>query len=74
MIRGCCAWRRRLLEAAYAGWVLSLAPGTVRVLADKGHLPVAARTRRGVRLFHLADVQALARRRKVGGLPGREAS
>jgi hypothetical protein len=63
-----------LLEAADVGRLLNLAPGTVRVLADKGHLRLAGRTRRRTRLFYVADVEALARRRKAGGLPVREAS
>jgi hypothetical protein len=50
-----------LLEPGDAGRVLGLSASRVRALADEGHLPVAAYTKRHLRLFRPEDVPDLLR-------------
>jgi hypothetical protein len=45
-----------LLTKADAARVLNLTPAMVRIIADQGQLPLAARTLNGGRLFRLQDV------------------
>ena len=46
-----------LLEPSDVARLLGLSTTRVRQLALEGHLPVAVRTRRGLRLFRLLDVE-----------------
>ena len=52
-----------LLLASDAARLLSVTPATVRLLARRGTLRVAATTESGVRLFRALDVERLAQRR-----------
>lgn len=54
------------LEPADAGRLVGLTGAGLNAAADRGHLPIAARTTRGTRLYRLADVQAFATRRRTG--------
>ncbi len=56
------------LEPAAAGRVAGLTGAGINAAADKGHLPIAARTTRGTRLYRLADVEAFATRRRTARL------
>jgi len=49
------------LESGDAARLTGLTPAGINAAADAGRLPIAARTRRGTRLFRLADVEAFAR-------------
>jgi DNA-binding transcriptional MerR regulator len=51
------------LSAADASRVLGVTPATVRLMARRRDLPVAAMTEGGMHLFRRKDVEALARRR-----------
>jgi DNA-binding transcriptional MerR regulator len=53
-----------LLEAHDAGRALEVSTARIRQLVAQGRLVPAARTRRGVRLFRAADVEALRRARE----------
>ena len=53
-----------LFEVADAARVLGLSSAMVRVLSERGRLPVAATTPRGVRLFDPDAVEALRRERE----------
>lgn len=53
-----------LLEPADAGKILNLTSGAVRLLARAGHLPIAATTPRGSRLFRKEDVEAVRQKRQ----------
>ena len=52
-----------LLESADVARALDLTPASVRALAGRGRLPIAAITPRGARLFRLEDVEAARRAR-----------
>jgi DNA-binding transcriptional MerR regulator len=52
-------------EPADCARVLGVASDTVHELVDRGVLPIAARTPRGVRLCRPADVERLACARKA---------
>ncbi len=49
----------QLLSAGDAARRLGVTPAAVRFMAARGDLAVAARTEGGVKLFRLADVEAL---------------
>ena len=53
----------KLLSTADAARRLNLTPATVRLLARRGTLPIAATTESGVRLFRAVDVERLAKAR-----------
>lgn len=53
----------KLLSTADAARLLNVTPVTVRLLARRGILPIAATTESGVRLFRTVDVERLAKRR-----------
>ncbi len=53
----------RLLSPADASRVLAVTPATVRLMARRGDLPVAAMTEGGIHLFRPQDVEDLARKR-----------
>lgn len=53
-----------LLQPTEAGVLLGISWERVRQLADRFELRIAARTRRGGRLFHPADVERLRRKRE----------
>ncbi len=57
----------RLLAPAEVARLLGVSSQTVRVLADRGALRIAAKTSRGIRLFKPDDVERLrvARERAV---------
>ena len=59
-----------LLEPSDAGRVLGLSSSRVRVLADEGQLAVAGRTRRGVRLFAVDEIERLRVERARRPAPG----
>jgi hypothetical protein len=50
-----------------AGYEVYLTPAAIKVAADAGRLHIAARTRKGTRLFRLEDVEAFARARASAG-------
>lgn len=47
----------KLLEVADTARILGLSGAAVKVAADRGDLPIAAMTPRGVRLFSRVDVE-----------------
>jgi len=51
------------LTAGDASRVLGVTTATIRLMVQRGTLPVAAVTVRGTRLFRRADVEQLARTR-----------
>ena len=53
----------RFLSTADAARVLGVTPATIRLMARRGDLPVAAMTEGGIHLFRRTAVEALARRR-----------
>ncbi len=53
----------RFLSAADAARVLGVTTATVRLMARRGTLPVAAMTEGGIHLFRRADVEVLATQR-----------
>jgi hypothetical protein len=53
------------LEPADAARITGLTPAGINAAADQGRLPIAARTRRGTRLYRLADVEAFGARRSA---------
>lgn len=53
-----------LLESGDACHILHVGWRTLNRLAERGRLPVAARTPRGTRLFRRADVESLKRTRE----------
>ena len=53
----------RYLSTADASRVLGVTPSAVRLMVQRGELPVAAMTEGGIHLFERAAVDALARRR-----------
>ena len=55
----------RFLTAADAARVLGLTPATIRSMARRRTLPVAAMTEGGIHLFRRADVETLARKRSM---------
>jgi len=57
------------LQSADVARVLNLTPAMVRKLADQGRLPVAERTRGGVRLFRADAVERLRRQRETARAP-----
>ena len=54
---------RRYLSTADASRVLGVTPSAVRLMVQRGELPVAAMTEGGIHLFERTAVEALARRR-----------
>ena len=58
------AEQKLLTKADASRLVTDLTPDGIKAAADSGRLRVAARTKGGVRLFALADVEAFALRRK----------
>jgi excisionase family DNA binding protein len=54
-----------LLTAADAARLLGITPATVRVHADRGHLPVAQRTTGQMRLFRREDVEKFRQAREI---------
>jgi DNA-binding transcriptional MerR regulator len=54
-----------LLSSADAARVLELTPGAVRLLRQRGELPIAARTDGGIYLFRRGEVERLAALRAV---------
>lgn len=56
--------QERLLESADVARLANVTPGMIRIDAEAGHLPPVAITRRGVRLFRLADVETYLRARQ----------
>jgi excisionase family DNA binding protein len=62
-----------LLTPADAARILGLTPASVRALADRGRLAIAAVTRGGNRLFRRQAVEALARLRESQRRPVRRA-
>ena len=55
--------KTRFLSTADASRVLGVTPATIRLMARRGKLPVAAMTEGGMHLFRRTAVEALARRR-----------
>ena len=55
--------KARFLSTADASRVLGVTPATVRLMARRGDLPVAAMTEGGMHLFRRTAVEALARKR-----------
>ncbi len=53
----------KLLSTADAARALNVTPATVRLLARRGTLRVAATTESGTRLFARVDVERLAKQR-----------
>ena len=53
----------RYLSTADASRVLSVTPSAIRLMVQRGELPVAAMTEGGIHLFERPAVEALARRR-----------
>lgn len=53
-----------LLEPSDVARILGLSASRVKVMADEGHLPLAGRTRRGVRLFLADAVERLRKSRR----------
>jgi hypothetical protein len=51
------------LTVADAARVTKLSPAGFKAAADRGEIPIAARTRRGNRLFRPEDVECFAARR-----------
>lgn len=51
------------MTAGDAAKLLQVTPATVRNMADRGDLPVAARTEGGIRLFETEEVKELAEKR-----------
>jgi DNA-binding transcriptional MerR regulator len=57
--------REAYLSTADAARLLGVTPAAVRGTARRGALPVATTTESGIRLFHRAEVAALARKRAM---------
>ena len=55
--------KNRFLSTADAARVLGVTPATIRLMARRGDLPVAAMTEGGIHLFRRAAVERLARQR-----------
>jgi excisionase family DNA binding protein len=55
--------KNRYLSTADASRVLGVTPATIRLMARRGDLPVAAMTEGGIHLFRRAAVERLAKRR-----------
>lgn len=55
---------RPFMTAGDAAKVLRVTPATVRLMAERGDLKVAARTEGGIRLFLTKDVEELAEERR----------
>lgn len=55
---------QRFLSSADASRLLGVTTATVRLMARRGDLPVAARTEGGIHLFRREDVEELARERE----------
>jgi DNA-binding transcriptional MerR regulator len=51
---------------------LDLTPFYIGLLADKGILPIFARTRRGVRLYRAEDVHRLKKDREAASKPRKD--
>jgi DNA-binding transcriptional MerR regulator len=62
--------RTDLLTKVDVARIWGVSPATVLLAANRGRLPIAARTPGGTRLFARADVERLARDRKRRGLKG----
>ena len=61
--------RTTYLSAADAAHILGVTSATVRLMARRDALPLAARTEGGIHLFLRADVEALAKRREAARAP-----
>jgi len=59
------------LESGNAARITGLTPAGINAAAEAGRLLIAARTRRGTRLFRVADVEAFARARASDSRVGR---
>jgi DNA-binding transcriptional MerR regulator len=53
------------LTSADVARILGLTTGSVRLLQQRGALPIAAKTERGIMLYRRADVERLARAREA---------